>query len=108
MQNNVEWFLSKLTKTQDKVIQLLTWYPQLRDNDPLLVATFQKYEIGANKFEKLSAREFLTLMIDGKITTYDTITRARRKIQEEYPQLRGENYIERQKNSVEVRNKINN
>lgn len=107
MKNKVELLLSRLNKTQDKVIQLLTLYPTLRDSDPLLVATFQKYEIGVNKFESLSAREFLTLMIEGKITTYDTISRARRKVQEEYPQLRGQTYLDRKNMEKKVRNEIN-
>jgi hypothetical protein len=46
-------------------------------------------------------------MVNGNLPSPDTITRARRKIQEKHPELRGVNYVERQKLEKQVRENIN-
>ena len=53
-------------------------------------------------FEKLSAREFLTLYKNGILTNADSITRLRRKMQEENPALRGEKYKARHDSVTDV------
>ena len=108
MSNNFDLFWKNFLTANIKIEELLKKYPSTRDNDSLLVATYHKLEIGSEKFETLSAREYLTKIINGELITADTITRGRRKIQELNPELRGKTYIERQKNSIEMRNRINN
>jgi hypothetical protein len=44
---------------------------------------------------------------DDEIVMPDTVTRARRKIQQEYPHLGGENYSKRHMEKIDVQNKIN-
>ena len=55
----------------------------------------------------MSAIDFLQIMVNGNLPSPDTITRARRKIQEKHPELRGVNYVERQKLEKQVRENIN-
>jgi len=108
MSNSFDILWKNFLTANIKVEEILKKYAVTRDNDSLLVATYHKLEIGTEKFETLSAREYLTKIINGELITADTITRGRRKIQELNPELRGKTYIERQKNSIEVRNRINN
>jgi hypothetical protein len=51
--------------------------------------------------------DFLQLYAKNQIPQADVITRARRKVQEENPELRGELYNERHQLKEEVKNNIN-
>ena len=44
----------------------------------------------------LPAQKFLRILADGQLTSSDSITRMRRKAQEENPELRGAKYNQRQ------------
>jgi hypothetical protein len=44
----------------------------------------------------LPAQKFLRILADGQLTSSDSITRMRRKAQEEHPELRGAKYNQRQ------------
>jgi hypothetical protein len=55
----------------------------------------------------MSAIELLEVMVNGNLPSPDTITRARRKIQEKHPELRGVKYEEKQKFEKQVRENIN-
>jgi hypothetical protein len=46
---------------------------------------------------------FLKLMANGRLTSSDTITRVRRLVQEETPELRGKKYDERQAKQSQVK-----
>tara|TARA_R110000772_G_scaffold233800_2_gene345366 strand:- start:6020 stop:6289 length:270 start_codon:yes stop_codon:yes gene_type:complete len=84
---------------------LLEAYPKLRDNDVRLVATYYYNNIA--NINQMSAIEFLEVMVNGNLPSPDTITRARRKIQEKHPELRGVKYEEKQRLEVEFRQNIN-
>lgn len=86
----------KLKKTKDRVILLLEAFEHLRDSDSRLVASYHWYEVGKFKIQNITGEEFLRLIAEEKITNADTILRARRKAQEQRPDLRGATYIERQ------------
>lgn len=43
----------------------------------------------------LTVQQLFQLMNKGEVPRYDSITRCRRRLQQLYPELRGENYIER-------------
>ena len=77
---------------KEKVLELLTKYPHLRDSDEKLCANiwFSKTPSG------ISATDFLALYAKGELPSSESITRCRRKIQEENPSLRGSLYKERQ------------
>tara|TARA_R110000796_G_scaffold31780_2_gene83924 strand:+ start:2011 stop:2382 length:372 start_codon:yes stop_codon:yes gene_type:complete len=80
-----------------KVEAILREYPQSRDCDLDLIARYWFREIkGANtNFTDEQIKAFCLLVKSGKISLPDTITRARRKIQEEMPDTRGDKYDKR-------------
>jgi len=69
------------------------------------VATY--YYNNIPNINEMSAIEFLEVMVNGNLPSPDTITRARRKIQEKHPELRGVKYEEKQKFEKQVRENIN-
>jgi hypothetical protein len=83
---------------KNTVIELLTQYSDFKDNDNQLVAWFWKLEMEAHGYphQHYPTQTFFKLMAFGKLTSADTITRVRRLIQEETPELRGKKYNERQ------------
>lgn len=97
--------LKQILKVQEQVKILLETYPKLRDNDVRLVASY--YYNNISNINQISAIDFLQIMVNGNLPSPDTITRARRKIQEKHPELRGVNYVERQKLEKQVRQEIN-
>jgi len=97
--------LKQILKVQEQVKILLQTYPKLRDNDVRLVASY--YYNNISNINQISAIDFLQIMVNGNLPSPDTITRARRKIQEKHPELRGVNYVERQKLEKQVRENIN-
>lgn len=97
--------LKQLIKVQDSVKNLLEAYPKLRDNDVRLVASY--YYNNISNINQMSAINLLEVMVNGNLPSPDTITRARRKLQEKHPELRGVNYVDRQKLEKQVRENIN-
>lgn len=99
--------MKKLSKTKEKVITLLQQHPHLRDSDERLVATFWMDEAGGKEFlDKMSALDFLLRYVEGFYTSSDSITRMRRKVQEDNESLRGQTYYKRQKLEKEFREEI--
>lgn len=85
----------------EQVKEILTKYPETRDDDMRLYGQFlwQNGEVGKNEtfFNVLgSARK-------RKLSSYESITRARRKVQEKEPALRGKRYSQRHKAEEEYR-----
>ncbi len=97
--------LKQLIKVQDSVKLLLEAYPKLRDNDVRLVASYYYNNIA--NINQMSAIELLEVMVNGNLPSPDTITRARRKIQEKHTELRGVKYEEKQMLEKQVRENIN-
>lgn len=97
--------LKQILKVQEQVQILLETYPKLRDNDTRLVASY--YYNNISNINQMSAINLLEVMVNGNLPSPDTITRARRKIQEKHPELRGVKYAERQKLEKQVRQEIN-
>ena len=87
----------------NKVEEILREYPDARDNDQELVAKYWQQELMAIKHKGgtdsiLTYREIdliYYIIQSGRLSQADTITRARRKLQEEIPSLRGANYEKR-------------
>lgn len=93
---------------KDLVRELLEKHPALRDNDSRLLANvWSKELITKNIIPDIgycSARDFLYALSDGdKLTPAETITRCRRKIQEEEPALQGEKRKKRKDRAEEIR-----
>lgn len=68
-----------------------------RDNDELLVVRFWCDELKQKNIvvKSLGAIEFMKLYRDGLITSADSISRARRKVNENCHELRGKSYKNR-------------
>jgi hypothetical protein len=88
----------------NKVLDLLEKHPHLRDSDEKLVANVWHSEI--MNLPTLTAYDVLELYANGKLTNSDYITRIRRKIQEENPDLRGTLYKERHKKQEVIKHQL--
>ena len=87
-------------KTKDKVRYWLLKHDHLRDNDNKLCANIwneelKKYIMFKDSFKNSTVRDFLRLYSLGKLTSAPSIKRARAKLQEEEPELRGQKYYMR-------------
>jgi hypothetical protein len=93
----------------DRVKILLQLDSRLRESDSLLMArVWWNDATKLNKFpDEISGTELLILISDKKLSSYESITRARRKVMEECPELRGKNYTARKKKANDVKNQIN-
>tara|TARA_R100000655_G_scaffold40612_4_gene76404 strand:+ start:175 stop:462 length:288 start_codon:yes stop_codon:yes gene_type:complete len=85
------------------VYNLLVKNGNLRDNDNKLVVEVWREEFSAYNI----TYSFFNAYSEGKITPADTITRCRRKIQQEIPALRGAKYEARHKRAEFIRKTIN-
>ncbi len=88
----------------DRVERLLKLKPHLRDDDSKLIANiwydhFTKMKIN---LKKISGYDLLQLIADGKLPNPQSIRRARRKLQEEFPELQGKKWEERHKEQDNV------
>lgn len=95
-------------KINDEVFELLLKYPHLRDDDEALVANIWHRELSSMDIDsnELNTYGFFKLYSSKKITRADTITRARRRLQEENELLRGETYNQRQKSQSDVKKQL--
>lgn len=78
-------------KTFDRVVDLLKQDEKYRDSDLFLTVRFLYDEcraLGVDP-EKITALTFLTMMRNGKFTSFSNVERLRRKAQELNPSLRG-------------------
>lgn len=103
--------IERIKKIKEKVQQLLTTVPHLRDDDNKLIATIWNQEIGKDaegksKTRSMSAFDMLHAMSNGQLTPADAITRARRKVQEQNWDLRGKSYRSRKNKQEETRKSI--
>ena len=80
----------KITKLVDRVTRLLRDKSTLRDDDRRLTCNIWWKSV-ANP-ELLMFEDFIALYIKGKVPESDSITRCRRKVQEENKDLRGESW----------------
>lgn len=99
--------VSKMKSIKNDVRELLMRYPDCRDNDSKLIAIFY-YKVygGKEVFAKTNAETFLKDFANKKLPFPDTITRVRRKLQEQNVELRGEKYKERHGYENETRKDI--
>jgi hypothetical protein len=58
--------------------------------------------------KRISARDLLVGMSERKLPHFDSITRMRRKLQEEHQHLRGKRWFERHRIAEEVQRMITN
>lgn len=88
----------QLKKTKDRVLYYLKKYPAYRDNDERLIANYWQDQLLQNNWDpkELKAYDFLKIYAAGIfLTSADLITRARAKLEETNPEIRGKSYEER-------------
>lgn len=81
----------QINRTHNTVLNLLQQFPALRDNDDLLYAEI----LDILQVGRFSASTVLRQRARYNIPPYETVRRARAKIQAKYPELRGKNYGKR-------------
>ena len=90
-----------------RVRYLLVKFPELRDDDFKLLATYYAFQSGGwDKLKDVTAYDFLIDFANHKYTSSESIRRVRAKIQEQEENLRGENYENRKKLEEKVREEI--
>jgi len=82
------------SKLFNVVLEVMTHNEESRNNDTVLC--WKVYERQTN-IEELSARQFFTKLFDKRVSSFSSITRARRAVQQHYPDLRGVVYEKRHK-----------
>ena len=99
--------IEKMKSIKEDVRELLMTYPHYRDDDSKLISAFYYLKYGGKEaFESATAFEFLKDFANGRFPFPDTITRVRRKLQEQEPLLRGDKYKERHHLEDDVRKNI--
>jgi len=95
----------KVVSLSEKVEILLARYPNLRDDDKLLVTKMWYFEMKKVNLEpnNTPVSLFFTLYKEGKLSNAEVIGRARRKVQELNPELRGKNWEDRHKEAEDTR-----
>jgi hypothetical protein len=102
--------VNEIKELTDKVKLLLQAHPHLRDSDKRLVANIWVFDVTSNHgkgIESITSLELLNDLAEGLLTNYDSISRARRKVQELYPELRGTKYGDRKQEEKDTREYIN-
>jgi len=89
--------------TKEIVTKLLKDHEHLRDDDNKLIATVWYYQLP--KVEE-AVMDFLYLLSDGKLPSFESITRCRRKLQELNPELRGELWDQRHQLQEKVKKEL--
>ena len=86
----------------EMVKELLTKYPDFRDSDAKLMAHVWRKDLDY-KLNLMSATDLLSaIAIDKNLSSWGSVTRYRREVQELNPDLRGTKYKEKQEKQEEV------
>jgi|TARA_R100001594_G_scaffold138170_1_gene181666 hypothetical protein len=80
----------------DEIKLFLTNYKVLRDSDERLMANIWAKFLGREEIKILTATDILHLLAKGDLPSYESISRCRRKLQQEFPRLRGDKWEKRQ------------
>ena len=96
----------KITNLVDKITRLLTIRKHLRDNDRKLTCNI--WWSAVPHPATLLFKDFLNLYLEGKVPESDSITRCRRKVQEEEKDLRGDSWDKRHGLEKVVKNELKN
>ena len=99
--------MKKLFVVMDEVHSFLINHPVLRDSDERLTANiWSKAILPPHNLDNVSAKGLLTKLSEGKLPSYESISRCRRKLQELYPDLRGDKWYKRHKRADNIRRDI--
>ena len=95
-----------IIKVSAVVKQLLTDQPKTRDSDNLLILKVWAEQEPSLRRTSFSFVNFSYYFINGIFHSTESICRARRKIQEEFPSLRGASYKARQNHQEDVKEQL--
>lgn len=95
--------LNKIENIKETVKQLLTTFPETRDNDELLALKVWALEEPRLRDTSYPFKQFGDLFMQQKFSATESIRRARQKVQEVNKELRGTKYQGRKFHSAEVR-----
>jgi hypothetical protein len=97
------------SKLKDRIKLYLMSHPETQDSNTALMGIIWQHEV--DRFI-INAGGItinpLTLLKNNKLTSWDSATRAKRKLQEEHPELRGKFYNKRKAKSVKVSKDLDN
>jgi len=98
----------KISDLYKVVKEYLCSDPRTRDNDHLLAVLIWHRQLRGDGHDitKMSAYDFMKIYRDKDLANHDSISRARRKIQEDNPLLKGERHHERQLKQEAVKEDI--
>ena len=98
-----------ISKLENRVRALLDARPALRDDDQRLVANVWWQALKTNGYDpdRLSGTGLIQMFAENKLPNPDSITRARRKLQEMHVHLRGKKYDKRQSRQSDVIDDLN-
>ena len=103
--------MNLLSKSLQSIVRgVLTDSPKSRDCDRLLCANIWWKQMGRYESSGIGDQDqgFLTMYVEGDLSTADSITRCRRKLQEEDKTLRGDKWYERKGRAEEVKKEMIN
>jgi hypothetical protein len=86
------------------VESLLVNYPYTRNSDELLTYEYLR-EMGVNP-DTMPVKVYLKLCKEGSLASLDTLSRVRRKVQEEVASLRGKSYVVRLARAKEIQRNL--
>lgn len=100
--------MKRISKIYDHVVSLLKEQDKYRDSDTALSVRIWYDELSRRGVDIHSEpiAEFFKMYRDEQVSNADSITRARRKAQEEQEELRGVSYSKRHKHTDEVKEDI--
>mgnify|MGYP003330946541 FL=1 len=94
----------EISNIQETVERLLRENPDYRDSDEKLWARIVQDSLGGvTMLQNMSAYELLRLYVSDKLVSFESVSRARRKVQEIHKELRGKKYKERQNHQEQVK-----
>ena len=85
----------KIFKLIDEVELFLRNHKVLRDSDERLMANIWAKYIGTDSIKFLNAADILKMLAKDELPSYESISRCRRKLQEEFSTLRGYKWVKR-------------
>jgi hypothetical protein len=102
--------VEELKNLKDHVYRELMNCESSRDDDNKLIANlwFKMCKKRGSDLFELPSINLLQMLINKHLPSGDSITRCRRKLNEQYPDTRGKSYKGRKKEQEEVRKEIHN
>jgi hypothetical protein len=101
--------MNTMMNSKEHVRKILEESVKSRDEDARLFVIYWIDEIRSKGLDiDMPLVDFLRMFVKGDLTSTETISRVRRKLQEQEPHLRGEKYRQRHEEKDTITQNINN